>query len=219
MDYFQKSVPLSSSVQRTWKIASVHLKLPALKVMGISFGIKGCIFRSKLLLKAENISRSEERRKYICGGTRGETDWIPNSGKIRQRLFFFSFSFALSTILISHRDSKPEHILEWRLLHLIPGRDMQVWGNHSQNDNKHPPSGGKWHRRAFWAIHRGIEGKKQQFEGVSFNDEAAVSNMALSRDSSLFHLKHKATAACPLQGISRLSHKTNDNSAWYFEKC
>lgn len=127
--------------------------------MGISFGIKGCIFRSKLLLKAENISRSEERRKYICGGTRGETDWIPNSGKIRQRLVF-SFSFALSTILISHRDSKPEHILEWRLLHLIPGRDMQVWRNHSQNDNKHPPSGGKWHRRAFWAIHRGVEGKK-----------------------------------------------------------
>lgn len=43
--------------------------------------------------------------------------------------------------------------------------------------------------------------------------------MALSRDSSLFHLKHKAVAACPLQGIPRLSHKTNDSSAWYFEKC
>lgn len=48
--------------------------------------------------------------------------------------------------------------------------------------------------------------QQQQFESVSVNDETAVSNMALSRDSSLFHLKHKAAAACPLQGISRLSH-------------
>lgn len=116
----QKSEPLTSSVRKTWKIASVHLKLPALKVIGISFGIKGCIFRSKLRLKAENTWRSEEGGKRIYGGTRGETDWIPVSGKIRQRLIF-SF-FALSTIHISHGNSQPEHILEWRLLHLMLGR-------------------------------------------------------------------------------------------------
>lgn len=151
-------MPLSSSVRGTWKIASVHLKLPALKVMGISFGIKGCIFRSKPLLKAENILRSEESGKYICGRTRVETDWIPISGKIRQRLVFcfVLLLFFLSTILISHRNSQPEHILKWWLLHLILGRDKRVWRIHSQNDNKHPPSGGKWHRRAFWAIQRGI---------------------------------------------------------------
>lgn len=108
---------------------------------------KRLFFRSKPLLKSENISRSQERGKYICRRTRGETDWIPISGKIRQNHFLVCF--ALSTILISHRNSQPEHILEWLLLYLILGRGTQVWRNHSQNDNKHPPSGGKWRFELF----------------------------------------------------------------------
>lgn len=58
-----------------------------------------------------------------------------------------------------------------------------------------------------------VRGRGQQFEGVSFNDETAVSDMALSRESSLFQLEHKAIAACPLRGDSTLSHKMNKNSA------